>query len=760
MRFLNLLLGVNMRYMLRRISFFILLAVSFTHADIARSDTMFSEVSLSAGTARVTPTFGAGWRDVNNDGLEDLYSTNHQYLLDYQNIEIPPDLFINNGNGTFTPMAAQYGLLITGDLHGPVWGDFNNDGLADLYQTGGGGGGQNLHGTDNRLFKNLGSSFLDIAVSAGVARTGDRGRGAFWLDFNNDSLLDLFVCNDRRQNHPSELLTNNGNETFVSAGVISIIGAYAGGPVDFNNDNILDILLLHAKDLILYKGNRNGTFTDVTAASGLSLTENAQGFAWGDYDNDGDMDLFVTSAMLTDSFEWDMGGILFRTSVGGGMEKGIDFTTLGNTATFDIYNYLWRVDPPSIFIGAGGIHPASVPFTLNVADPAVLGKPVYTPGAATSFYAWLDVDGWHLRGTTVSTDRNDYFSGYAYSNGAITNATTLNFDFYATTYTNKLFENMGNGTFVEMAAAAGIADISDSASYNVTPVMADFDNDSWLDIYIVNTGGIKNTPDKLYMNNGNRTFTEKAALSGIIDTAAGKGENVVTADYDNNGFLDLYVMNGQGPAPFSFGPTQLYRNNGNGNHWLKIKLVGKVSNRDSIGATVTAQAGGMSYLRQQNGEPGRFSQNSQVIHFGLGASALVDTLTIEWPSGVTQILTGVNADQTLVINEPSVSINMVPSAGSFPAGGTVSYQMTIANETNQTLVFDLWTNVTLPNGSKYPSAGEFLMRKVTLAPNSSSVQTISHPVPLVIRPGNYIYNAFVGRYKTVWNQGSFAFSLF
>src|SRR3989304_7360249 len=127
----------------------------FMASEVVYAQITFTEVSQQAGVRQVTPTFGAAWADVNNDGFEDLYSTNHHYIKEYLNIEIPPVLFINNG-GTFTDRTSQYGLISWGDLHGAVWGDYNNDGFQDLFQSGGGGGGHaGSLGTSNKLYKNL-----------------------------------------------------------------------------------------------------------------------------------------------------------------------------------------------------------------------------------------------------------------------------------------------------------------------------------------------------------------------------------------------------------------------------------------------------------------------------------------------------------------------------------------------------------------------------------------------------------------------------
>jgi hypothetical protein len=127
---------------------------------------------------------------------------------------------------------------------------------------------------------------------------------------------------------------------------------------------------------------------------------------------------------------------------------------------------------------------------------------------------------------------------------------------------------------------------------------------------------------------------------------------VVVADYDRDGFLDLFVTNGNGAPPFfEDGPHQLFRNHGSGSHWIEIDLEGTVSNRDGIGAEIVLEAGGISQLRVQGGGIHRRSQNHQRIHFGLGKNRRVDRLTVRWPSGITQRLENVDADQVLLIRE-------------------------------------------------------------------------------------------------------------
>ena len=124
------------------------------------------------------------------------------------------------------------------------------------------------------------------------------------------------------------------------------------------------------------------------------------------------------------------------------------------------------------------------------------------------------------------------------------------------------------------------------------------------------------------------------------------------ADYDRDGFLDSFITNGYGPSPFADeGPHQLFRNQGNGNHWVEIDLEGTVSNRDGIGATALLEAGGVVQIRRQEGGMHRDSQNSQRIHFGLAKQETINRLTIRWPSGIVQHLENVAADHILRIRE-------------------------------------------------------------------------------------------------------------
>jgi hypothetical protein len=180
----------------------------------------------------------------------------------------------------------------------------------------------------------------------------------------------------------------------------------------------------------------------------------------------------------------------------------------------------------------------------------------------------------------------------------------------------------------------------------------DFDNDMDLDIYLVCTGLVRNLPNRLLENDGNGNFIEVPDAGGAAGSQLGIGDRVVTADFDHDGFLDLFVTNGFGPPPFTDeGPHQLFRNQENGNHWIEIDLEGTVSNRDGIGASVVLEAGGVVQIRGQGGGMHRVSQNHQRIHFGLAQHLVVDRLTVRWPSGIQQQLEKLQADQILRIKE-------------------------------------------------------------------------------------------------------------
>ncbi len=181
----------------------------------------------------------------------------------------------------------------------------------------------------------------------------------------------------------------------------------------------------------------------------------------------------------------------------------------------------------------------------------------------------------------------------------------------------------------------------------------DYDNDMDMDLYLVCTGPVENIANIVYENDGNGNFTVIPNAGGAADSNLGRGGDVVTADFDRDGFLDLFVTNGEGSKPFADeGPHQLFRNLGNDNHWIEIDLEGVVSNRDGIGATVVLKAGDISQIREQRGSIHHRSQNHQRIHFGLGKHEKVDRLCILWPSRILQQIKNIDVDQILRIREP------------------------------------------------------------------------------------------------------------
>jgi hypothetical protein len=211
-----------------------------------------------------------------------------------------------------------------------------------------------------------------------------------------------------------------------------------------------------------------------------------------------------------------------------------------------------------------------------------------------------------------------------------------------------------NGTFVDKTVAANLATPVQCGSVTA----GDFDNDMYVDLYLACRTGSSNLPNILYHNNGDGTFTaipDAGGATGPVGLAigdnAGEADTVVTADYDVDGFLDLFITNGFNLQPaYVGGPNTLYHNNGNGNHWIEIDLVGVNSDRDATGTRVYATALGVTQFRVQDGRYHRWAQDDKRIHFGLANATTVD-LTVKWPSGAVQTFSNVASNRLYKLTE-------------------------------------------------------------------------------------------------------------
>ncbi len=518
---------------------------------------------------------------------------------------------------SFTAVAEAAGLEFDHVAHdtemfplggGVVVLDFDGDGLHDVYAV-------NSVGA-NVLYRNNGdSTFTETAAAAGVDDPDGRGNGGCAADYDNDGDQDLFVTNYG----PSRLFRNDGGsfaDVTVDAGVHYPGDAFRNTGCawgDYDRDGFVDLVfvrhlyeshrrLFQTRDfldaiarLVLFRNNGDGTFTDTTGLLGaLEPTDPAYhahtgnlwgaGFqpGWADLDNDGDLDLYVVN-------------------------------DLGNEVQ---PNVLWRND--------GAAADGSWTFTdVSIgsgADAAIFGM-----GLAVGDY---DLDG-HL----------DMF---------VTNIRD-----------NVLLRNDGTGLRFEDAArdaGARVGLIDRRARVAWGAFMFDYDNDGDEDIYLasgylradnVTVGAAANPeeqPNVLLRNEGDGTFVDVSAASGADDSGVGRG--AVYLDYDNDGCLDIFVVNlGQ--------RATLLRNMcGTERAWLAVKPVGTSSNRDAIGARVTVDVGGALQIREIAAGSSQMGQNMLEAHFGLSTADTVDSVTVAWPSGKVTRLTDVAANQRITVQEP------------------------------------------------------------------------------------------------------------
>ncbi|MEM7535188.1 MAG: FG-GAP-like repeat-containing protein [Chloroflexota bacterium] len=532
-------------------------------------DELFVDVSETAGiTARHRGSWrmfkynfdsgylgvGQAWGDYDNDGWLDLYVTGN--LTDSV-------LYHNEGDGTFTVSPLSEAVKLHGVLTGgAVWADYDNDGWKDLYVS--------VHGANVLFHNDEGQGFTDVTEIAGV---GDEGKGttATWGDYDNDGWLDLYATT--WSCHPE-----------------------CDPDVDHTQ-----------ADDRLYHNNGDGTFEDVTDLLVFSRLLGA-GFTstFVDYDDDGDMDIYV----INDELQNPIG------------------------------NILWRNDGP----GCEDIR-------------------VHKDSSHT--WCWTDI--------SEESGADIQLGGMGIAIGDYDN--DLDLDMYFSNLVNPhvLLQNQGDGTFGKRAKTAGV-DIGPSAAVGWGTVFIDYNNDGWLDLYLSTTEfrnhDRETPPDGMHFphknflfentqtveedRRGNRSiaFEDVSPPSWAENTTRSMG--IAYADYDQDGWVDMIVSdwNQRYVLHRNQGATQVA--NSDEHNWISLRLTGSTQpggpvNRDAVGARayVTTSDGRVLLQEVKNGSS-LGAGNDTALHFGLGA-ATVDEVRIVWPDGTERILGRLGVNQIVAV---------------------------------------------------------------------------------------------------------------
>jgi enediyne biosynthesis protein E4 len=484
-----------------------------------------------------------------------------------------------------------------------------------------------------------------------------------WWDYDNDGFHDLYVPNS--QSAHDAICHNNGNGTFspVTNAINKLLtDRFVGVVADYNNDGLEDLLTLSLSQVeSLYRNDGNGNSTGLTASQvGFYSADIPLDAGWADYDRDGFIDLFVANGgSPNDNLYHNNGDGMFTrmtASQVGPLVAYNDVTSPCAWVDYDNDGY------PDLWVGTGLSGTTGKQYLWHNNRDGTFSK--VSAGSLANNLA-------KAIGRWADYDNDGYPDLFLTCSGG----------------TSSLHRNVGGQTFTDVSLAAGVAKATEAWA----AAWGDYENDGYLDLFVA----AWNAADQsiLYHNNGNGTFTSIDVGSPVHD-GGGLHEGVAWADYDNDGFLDLLI------TTWSEGHTAknlLYHNNGNSNAWLKVKLVGKASNRSAIGAKVRVQATIRGQTLRQMQE---ISGNSGIsggagglpAHFGLGDATNVDLVRIEWPSGIVQQLTNVSANKPLTVTEHQAEATTPPSLAAVRAA-TGKIQLIVTGQTNLLYVFEASTNL-------------------------------------------------------------------
>lgn len=457
-------------------------------------------LGIDCGYGGGTFSGGAVFYDFNGDGWDDITLATASGDSIY--------FYINN-EGTFEQVIPSY-IQDTLKVKQILWADYDNDGDKDLFTSG--------HWQSCKLYENDGDfNFTDVTEYAGITTTSKPAQGAAWGDYNNDGYLDLYIC-------------------------------------------IYDAALYLLKD-ILYENNGDGTFTDVSNASGIQVANRAPfGLLFTDFTDDGYQDIYVA------------------------VDRGDGNTMLNNNGDNTFEN---------ITLTSGG------------------GIEMYSMTATP-----LDFD-------------NDGDEDYYFTNLGV--------------WGSKFVENTGDLLFQEISEDAGVNWMH--VGWGAVSLDADLDGDEDLFVSGMETGyEYDHDPSIFYENQGDGTFLEAAELDFLNDTI--KSFSNARGDINNDGLPDFVVNNGDGYL------VTLWENTTpTDNHYLKVKTNGTIGNLDGIGSSVTIYINGELQFRYRHCGSGYMAQSEDYAWFGTGTSILVDSIEVKWLSGLVDMIYDVGVDQMITVEE-------------------------------------------------------------------------------------------------------------
>ncbi|MDO5977820.1 FG-GAP-like repeat-containing protein [Flavivirga spongiicola] len=496
---------------------------------------------------------------------------------------------------------------------------------------------------------------------------GHMGGGCVFFDYNNDGWEDLYLTSGLSKD---KLYRNLGNGTFVevpSAGFEITKNFYTTAAVsgDINNDGYRDLFVTtwngkgNLGDFernLLFINNGNGTFSERGLTSGLLEKSFTMGASLIDYNKDSFLDIYAVNYIKERRFTYNAEGEI----------TGFDHDCFENLFYENNGDGTFTEKSAALGIDNSGCALAVIPTDFDQDDDQdlyiandfgayILSNALYQNNYPNASFS--DVS------SVSQTNVGIYAMGIAY--GDIDKDS--DFDYYVTNLgRNVLLENNGSSVFLDITANAAVENTNTSEfggnalTTGWGTAFLDINNDSWLDLFVANgrvpssflpTG--ESDPNKLYLNNGDSTFSDISTSAGIDDPRRGRG--MAYCDFDKDGDLDIMVvvqeMNGDLNSKSTFFVNQLNPNNSNDKNWVQFNLEGVSINKDAMGAKVILTVNGEKLIQEVHGQGSHCSQHSLVLHFGLAANTVIDSAEIIWSSSSKQTFLNVETNHRYILKE-------------------------------------------------------------------------------------------------------------